>query len=125
MDAGLQKNMKVLYALALPVPLSIGQGRMSTMHLLGISCHGRILPCWLEDWLQKKGVMCATLQPEKISVPVQCHVGEEDKMQGFADPKVANPQTGPHHHPYCHYPPALPQTPQLQVSITKLSWGSP
>lgn len=29
------------------------------------------------------------LQPEKISVPVQCHDGEDDKMEGLADPKVS------------------------------------
>jgi len=28
------------------------------------------------------------LQPEKIKVPVQCHDGEEDSMEGLADPKV-------------------------------------
>lgn len=42
------------------------------------------------------------LQPEKIQVPVQCHDGEEDSMEGLADPKV---------NPCCicsHASPALP-----------------
>lgn len=28
------------------------------------------------------------MQPENIKIPVQCHDGEEDKMEGLADPKV-------------------------------------
>jgi len=32
------------------------------------------------------GLLC--LQPEKIKIPVQCHDGEEDAMEGLADPKV-------------------------------------
>ena len=34
----------------------------------------------------KHGLLC--LQPEKIKIPVQCHDGEEDAMEGLADPKV-------------------------------------
>lgn len=38
--------------------------------------------------------VCGCMQPEKISVPVQCHNGEDDKMEGLADPKVS-PKPGP------------------------------
>ena len=32
--------------------------------------------------------MSVCVQPEQIKVPVQCHDGEEDAMEGLADPKV-------------------------------------
>lgn len=47
------------------------------------------------------------VQPEKIQVPVQCHDGEEDKMEGLADPKVD---------PWL--PPGLSENPLVQLAAT-------
>lgn len=49
--------------------------------------------------------MSVVVQPEKIKVPVQCHDGEEDKMEGLADPKVIALSTHPASVQYkCHDP---------------------